>query len=354
MTRKPSRTTAPRAAARPPRFPTSHRAGVGLLLVALAAMALASGLPGVAGGNAASAEWLDYEAREAVRLDAQVEIVGLDAGEDQAIVRTVRARRRAAGRGRRPAVYRRDFKLIAYREARKAGIRRPGLFVRQMAAESGYQPCSKSGASAYGIAQIIPSTARSWKVDPWIPEDALAAAAKHMARYERQLGSYPLALAAYNAGPGAVQQYGGIPPYAETRTYIHRVMDSSYRLPGMSQTFIVRTHMGPVFSARLRALMLDVRRHGGTIAVEEGWRSYEDSMQIWKAAKRKYGGWERARKWAAPPGCSNHVRGWAADLTFSRNGRALAHRLAARHGLVFPMSHEPWHVELRGIPTQSG
>ena len=102
---------------------------------------------------------------------------------------------------------------------------------------------------------------------------------------------------------------------------------------------------------RLAALMLDVKRHGGRITVEEGWRSYEDSLRIWKKAKRQRGGWKNAKAWAAPPGCSNHVRGLAADL---QGDLRLAHQLAPRHGLVFPMGHEPWHVERAGIKTQSG
>jgi hypothetical protein len=220
-----------------------------------------------------------------------------------------------------------------------------------MAAESGMQPCAVSYAGAIGIAQIMPETAKSWKVDPWIPQDALRVAAKQMARYERQLGSYRLALAAYNAGPGAVQAWGGVPPYAETREYIRRVTDLSYPLPGMRQVFRIPQRYEPGFRTRLGALMRDVERHGGKITVEEGWRSYEDSMRIWRKAKARRGGWQRAKKWAAPPGCSNHVRGWAADL---KGDLGLAHRLAARHNLVFPMSHEPWHVELAGIPTQSG
>jgi LAS superfamily LD-carboxypeptidase LdcB len=188
-------------------------------------------------------------------------------------------------------------------------------------------------------------------VDPWIPHDALKVAATNMARYEKQLGSYKLALAAYNAGPGAVSRYGGVPPYAETREYIRRVTDQSYPLPGMRQTFTVPQRLSAGFRTDLGALIKDVERHGGKIRIEEGWRSYEDSMRIWKKTKKQRGGWTRAKTWAAPPGCSNHVRGMAADL---KGSVGLAKRLAPRHGLVFPMAHEPWHVERAGITTQSG
>ena len=321
------------------------------LVAAMAfAAALAAGLPGVAGGNAASEEFMDLKLRTQVELDAIVVVDTADGREDLELVQSVLAEKTAGQRGRRPLTQI-DFRRVALREAKRAGIRRPILFVRQMAAESGFQPCARSYAGAIGIAQIMPGTARSWGVDPWIPADALRAAARNMAKYERQLGSYRLALAAYNAGPGAVQAYGGVPPFAETREYIRRITDTSYPLPGMRQVFRIPQRYTAGFRTSLGALVRDVERHGGTLRVEEGWRSYEDSLRIWKRAKRQRGGWERAKTWAAPPGCSNHVRGLAADL---QGDLELAHRLAPRHGLVFPMAHEPWHVERAGIDTQSG
>jgi hypothetical protein len=331
-------------------FPQGHRAGLALVVAMGFAAALAAGLPGVADGNAASQEWVDLQLRTTLELDSIVVIDSGDAREDRDLVQAVLADKASGVRGRAPLTQV-DFRKVALRAAKRAGIRRPILFVRQMAAESGMQPCARSYAGAIGIAQIMPATARSWGVDPWIPADALNAAARNMAKYERQLGSYRLALAAYNAGPGAVQQYGGVPPYAETREYIRRITNTSYPLPGMRQVWKIPQRYTSSFRTDLGALMLDVRRHGGRITVEEGWRSYEDSLRIWKKAKRQRGGWARAKTWAAPPGCSNHVRGLAADL---QGDLRLAHQLAPRHGLVFPMSHEPWHVERAGIDTQSG
>lgn len=340
-----------------PHFPRGHRAGAGMVGVMALALALAAGLPGVADGDAASSQYMELRLRTQLQLDAIVVVVSGDANEDRVLVQQVLADKRAGaaagGGGQRTARPLRqiDFRKLAMRAAKDAGIKRPVLFVRQIAAESGMQPCARSGAGAIGIAQIMPATAKSWKVDPWVPHEALQVAAVQMARYEKQLGSYRLALAAYNAGPGAVSQYGGVPPYAETREYIRRVTDLSYPLPGMRQTFQVPQRMSAGFRTDLRALIRDVERHGGRIRIEEGWRSYEDSMRIWKQTKRKRGGWTKAKTWAAPPGCSNHVRGMAADL---KGSLQLAKRLAPRHGLVFPMAHEPWHVERAGIPTQSG
>lgn len=315
------------------------------------ALALAAGLPGVAGGDPASENWMDLQLQAQLELDSIVVVVAGDEGEDRDLVAEVLADKQGATPAVRRPIREIDFRKLAFRAAKDAGIRRPGLFVRQIAAESGMQPCAVSYAGAIGIAQIMPATARSWGVDPWVPHEALRVAAKNMARYERQLGSYRLALAAYNAGPGAVQAYGGVPPYAETREYIRRIMDPSHPLPGMSQTFKIRPGLSAGFRTDLKALQRDVARHGGRLIVEEGWRSYEDSLRIWKKTKRERGGWNKAKRWAAPPGCSNHVRGMAADL---KGSLRLAHRLAPKHGLVFPMPHEPWHVERAGIPTQSG
>jgi len=316
-----------------------------------AGVLLANGVPGVSGGAPPSKTWVDAELAERLRLDAKLEVI-TDFREVPKLAEQARAE--AAAAGRKPASlkrpYTRDYRKVALRAAKRAGIRRPKLFVRQIAAESGFQPCVRSYAGALGIAQIMPATARSWKVDPHIPEQALAVAARQMARYEKQYGSYKLALAAYNAGPGAVRAYGGVPPYDETREYVRRIT-TNYPLAGMTQVFRVRKGMSPRFARRLRALQQDVRRQGGVLRINDGWRSYEESLVIWRHAKRKYGGWQAAKRWAAPPGCSNHVRGKAADL---RGSLRLAHRLAPKHGLVFPMSWEPWHVELRGITTQSG
>jgi soluble lytic murein transglycosylase-like protein len=72
--------------------------------------------------------------------------------------------------------------------------------------------------------QLMPSTARGLGVDPRDPAQAVDGAARLLSSHLRRFGSTSLALAAYNAGPGAVERYAGVPPYRETQQYVQRVL----------------------------------------------------------------------------------------------------------------------------------
>lgn len=102
--------------------------------------------------------------------------------------------------------------------------------------ESAFDPRALSSAGAVGIAQFMPSTAQEAGVDPFDPFAAIPGAASLLAQYVRRYARYPnpytAALAAYNAGPGAVDAYRGIPPYAETREYIDDVIDRWAKITG--------------------------------------------------------------------------------------------------------------------------
>jgi Transglycosylase SLT domain/D-alanyl-D-alanine carboxypeptidase len=101
----------------------------------------------------------------------------------------------------------------------------PGLLAAQLLAESGFNPRAVSPAGALGIAQFMPSTARSYGLrDPFDPVASIDAQAHLMSDLLGQFRSIPLALAAYNAGPGAVAGCDCIPPYPETRAYVARIL----------------------------------------------------------------------------------------------------------------------------------
>ena len=99
------------------------------------------------------------------------------------------------------------------------------LLAAQLMAESGFNPFAVSPAGAQGIAQFMPGTAASYGLgDPFDPVAAIDAQAHLMSDLIRQLGSPELALAGYNAGPGAVEGCHCIPPYPETQAYVTRIL----------------------------------------------------------------------------------------------------------------------------------
>ncbi|HEY2042588.1 MAG TPA: transglycosylase SLT domain-containing protein [Jatrophihabitans sp.] len=98
-----------------------------------------------------------------------------------------------------------------------------GLLAAVAQTESGGNAQAVSPAGAQGLMQLMPSTAAGLGVNPWDPAQAVQGASKLLGSYLHKYGSVPLALAAYNAGPGAVDQYGGVPPYTETQNYVKKI-----------------------------------------------------------------------------------------------------------------------------------
>jgi peptidoglycan DL-endopeptidase CwlO len=93
--------------------------------------------------------------------------------------------------------------------------------------ESGFDARAVSSAGAQGLMQFMPDTARGLGVNALDPGSAIDGAARYLRDLTQQFGSTPLALAAYNAGPGTVSRYGGIPPYPETQNYVRSVMSKA-------------------------------------------------------------------------------------------------------------------------------
>lgn len=111
----------------------------------------------------------------------------------------------------------------------------PDVLAALLRAESGFNPRAVSPVGAQGIAQFMPGTAAAVGLrDPFDPGQAIPAAAALLSAHLREFGSLPLALAAYNAGPGAVARYGGIPPYRETEAYVARIMGLAGAAPGVA------------------------------------------------------------------------------------------------------------------------
>lgn len=110
------------------------------------------------------------------------------------------------------------------------------LFTTMIHRESNFRPRAVSSAGAKGLGQLMPATARDLGVcDVFSPRENLEGAATYLTAMLDQFGSPAMALAAYNAGPGAVSRYRGVPPYRETRQYVADIIHAAARMPRGSQ-----------------------------------------------------------------------------------------------------------------------
>lgn len=243
---------------------------VGLAWLCLAGNAVAEGLPGEKGldvpGEGISGTLLPVdEGGPLIRLDVQeVKALGLGEGGSRRLAGTwdgealppivikvrrtiyekvavslpqaVRRRRSLASRGApgsvAPAQYETvarkaqvdvDISPIILKYAQKHDLD-PWLLRGVIEVESAFRPYAVSRSGAGGLMQLMPGTASYLGCgDRFDPEQNIAAGARYLRMMLDRFGNYDLAIAAYNAGPGNVERYGGIPPFAETQRYVIKV-----------------------------------------------------------------------------------------------------------------------------------
>lgn len=191
-----------------------------LALSAAAALVLAPAVPGEANGLRLGAgpqsrgeAWRNQTRLIDTRLATQYSTAVVPQG------RRAAATAIPAFRG----TYRGEFLAAARAAARRHDIPED-LFLRLVQQESGWNPRAVSHAGARGLAQLMPETARMLGVDPDDPLQNLEGGARYLRMMHNRFGDWRLALAAYNAGPGAVEQHGGIPPFRETRDYVRAIL----------------------------------------------------------------------------------------------------------------------------------
>jgi soluble lytic murein transglycosylase-like protein len=118
-----------------------------------------------------------------------------------------------------------EYESLIDQAASRNGVD-PAILHGLIEQESGFNPSATSSAGAAGLTQLMPGTASSLGVaNPLDPAESIEGGARYLGQLMGQFGGNAEdALAAYNAGPGAVQQYGGVPPYSETQSYVSKVL----------------------------------------------------------------------------------------------------------------------------------
>lgn len=134
-----------------------------------------------------------------------------------------RADTEETGLPRFTGAYRGPYLEVARAAARRHGIPED-LFLRLVQQESGWNTTAVSHKGATGLAQLMPDTARFLQVDIHDPRENLDGGARYLRMMYDRFGSWRLALAAYNAGPGAVERHDGIPPFDETQNYVRVIL----------------------------------------------------------------------------------------------------------------------------------
>ena len=118
-----------------------------------------------------------------------------------------------------------NAKKLIIQTAHKLGVD-PHIALSIAKIESNFNASAKSPRGAIGLFQLTPSTAKKLGVNPYIVSENIEGGLKYYQMLYKKYGSMDLALAAYNAGPGAVDKYDGVPPYKETQNYVKSILST--------------------------------------------------------------------------------------------------------------------------------
>lgn len=176
--------------------------------------------------SAALGRIVEIENRLAELQPARTDSVSPEASFDQALkaAQTVAGEPQPTAQARRKAPTTAELDALISAAAQRHGVD-ADLVHAVIRAESNYRPGCRSTAGAMGLMQLMPGTARALGVnDPWDPAQNIEGGVRYLRQQLDRFGEVDLALAAYNAGPGAVKRFEGVPPYRETQAYVKRVM----------------------------------------------------------------------------------------------------------------------------------